>query len=1070
MIRKTPRALRTSATALLAAAFASLASAQSVQTWAWFPMPMLSAAQQSAGVFPGGEGFQWPQAVATDPVDGTTVLYGTDVGGLFRSTDGGANFTPANIGLETCGVVGLAFDPRNRHRVLLIGDGGGNAWNIYGGVHLSTDGGATWNRRLSRVLDAIGTNSRQMGRDQIAFSYSSYDAGLGRTQVVYWVSEDDFTPTTYGGGTIQYPGGALFKSLDGGSTWSLAATADKYGGANDADSRIAVHPATGVVYIANKNGFWRSTDGGASFTQIRTGSHRACEIVTTPGYENYVWTATSTELLRSTDSGQNFSPVSFTGITGFMRLKVSSANPQRMLASNNSWARFRSTDGGATWTSSAESSTNSLVLTLGTTDANRRAHAAFHPTNADIIYALGVGDQLMKSTNGGANFSWSSNGINGIMTGGGFNFNTQNPDVLYLGSQDYNGMLTTNAGTTWRHINLEGGDNWGWVYGAYAKSSQVLFGGNKAYLANSHNLIISFDGGATRQTKVTGLTGLQVSYGDPTDSNILFCWSQRSTDGGANWTQMADCNGVFTHHPTTNALFGGKGNELKRSTTKGASWTTLATLPGTVTDVAPHPTLDRLWVAAAEKLYRLDGPAYTPVEVLAGNRIRSVAIDPLKPETIYVAGTNGTWRKSTDSVRRSTDGGTSWHRLIALSNQLDGGNCAEWVRVHPTTGVAYFATNCFGVWTFEPPTAPAGTAIPAEADTYVRGNINTNPNPYHTEPHLVVKDDTGTDYDRQAYLRFDLSGITGTLQTAQLRLFVNRLDVGPATYELCETTDSWTESGLTWSGRPAAVSVIASTTISVGGELIFDVKDFVAAKLAGNKKASFLIRRGDVSQTPGSMLFISSRDHANASERPALHYTATTSWTITAASSDAEARLAGAGDGGGTVGNAGATELAVANANNAGSAYSAVYAFQLPNVGNVANPFTSASFTVGLSTSTSTWGGQNLDVYGLGARSSATVLASDAFCGSLDSTDATRLVDNWINLNVGSVVPTGLRTVSNSALLSYLNTQYASGAGAGKFVFLRISPDAMGNTWKNVKFAASEYTANPAWRPTLTLQ
>jgi hypothetical protein len=115
-----------------------------------------------------------------------------------------------------------------------------------------------------------------------------------------------------------------------------------------------------------------------------------------------------------------------------------------------------------------------------------------------------------------------------------------------------------------------------------------------------------------------------------------------------------------------------------------------------------------------------------------------------------------------------------------------------------------------------------------------------------------------------------------------------------------------------------------------------------------------------------------------------------------------------------------------------------VYVFQLPNLGVVTNPFTEASFSFNFIEKTGTLRGY--DLYGLGRRSSPTVQVRDFYSqtSSADPTDATRLQQTIINNNT----PVGLvRTTSGGSanLLNYLNTQYADGAGAGQYVFLRIN-------------------------------
>ncbi len=119
---------------------------------------------------------------------------------------------------------------------------------------------------------------------------------------------------------------------------------------------------------------------------------------------------------------------------------------------------------------------------------------------------------------------------------------------------------------------------------------------------------------------------------------------------------------------------------------------------------------------------------------------------------------------------------------------------------------------------------------------------------------------------------------------------------------------------------------------------------------------------------------------------------------------------------------------------------SSVFVFQLPQLGAVANPFTSAVFKFHLASKTGT--PKNVDLYGLGRRSNSTVLAGDYYgqTTTLDGSDATYLQNNLlVSTTANGVVSTGS---ASTALTQYLNAQYAGGAGAGQYVFLRLSSDA----------------------------
>ena len=119
-----------------------------------------------------------------------------------------------------------------------------------------------------------------------------------------------------------------------------------------------------------------------------------------------------------------------------------------------------------------------------------------------------------------------------------------------------------------------------------------------------------------------------------------------------------------------------------------------------------------------------------------------------------------------------------------------------------------------------------------------------------------------------------------------------------------------------------------------------------------------------------------------------------------------------------------------------------VFPFQLPDLGATATPFLDATFSFDLVSNDLSPLTCNLDLYGLGVRTVSTVLASD-YHSETNTPDAnTRLHDDLCT----AATAAGIISSSSSALVNYLNAQYANGANAGKWVFLRLSKDTANGT------------------------
>lgn len=100
---------------------------------------------------------------------------------------------------------------------------------------------------------------------------------------------------------------------------------------------------------------------------------------------------------------------------------------------------------------------------------------------------------------------------------------------------------------------------------------------------------------------------------------------------------------------------------------------------------------------------------------------------------------------------------------------------------------------------------------------------------------------TGTRLDvdnpgEESYLRFTVSGVTGTVQNARLRLWVtNGSSNGPSLYR---AGSGWTETGITWNNRPGATSGAVGNLGAVTASTWAEID--ITAQITGNGTYDFV--------------------------------------------------------------------------------------------------------------------------------------------------------------------------------------------------------------------------------------
>jgi len=672
----------------------------------WIAMPLLAPEAQKAGVFPGGEGTQWPRGpVVVSKSDPNFLLLPIDVGGIYRSLDGGAHWNPAMNGWNARGGNTFAIDPRNAHHVL--GEAGNSMdWDRnWGpsphGVYLSNDEAGSWKQVLS-VFEGGGS--------ALAFDPTSFDGAKKICTRAYFLSVKD----------------GLFASQDGGATWKGVANV------RATQSGLLRVDDKGTVFVGNGAGLWRSTDGGANWKSLRTQGVAGLDVV-----KGAITISGDDGLNVSRDGGATFSALPSVGIKQnghpIQGITVSPADPKRMLCwvqgDNYQWVRTISQDGGATFSpiqierglaNRDDGAGTSIAGGFSNMPINvREGKFAWHPINPDIVYGIG-GDWVTRSTDGGKTFKWWNNGNNGVMLGSSFNFAAQDPRDVFLSFQDYNGANSTDGGATWTYHDVSGKGWGGFEYGGSQTTGGVMWAGDADGWTNPRKTRLSRDGGQTWNNAKDAVgkdcvwSGADVSYTDPKNADILFASNWRSTDKGISWSKMDACDGVYIASPD-GTLFGRKGNSLVKSGDGGATWTTLADVPGGFSDVAFDAKRGRFYFASENRLKRLDGAAFSDISLPKdqknnGLRAQTVAVDAGAPDVVYVGGPRDIYA-SHATIARSRDGGQTWENLSAG----DGPHEVSWVRVNPQTGDAWLNGQCYGMWRIKRPTT-LGAADPAHGD------------------------------------------------------------------------------------------------------------------------------------------------------------------------------------------------------------------------------------------------------------------------------------------------------------------------------------------------------------------
>jgi hypothetical protein len=677
------------------------------------------------------------RALALDAGNENIILAGQASGGMWRSTDAGANFTKCTQPGQLHSVSCVAQDTRTGHQ---------NTWYYGTGEHYG-------------IVNAAGFSSQFSG-DGI---FKSTDGGVTWSQLISTASN---TPTT------------LYQKRDFDFVWEI----------------VVNHSNTSQdeVYAAVVNGIWRSVDGGSSWTPVlgldtssTSGISQYTDLAFTPTGVLYATISSGTDskgIWRSTD-GVNWTNITPTGFpTSFDRTEIGIAPSDEskvyFITEANGvgttghalWHyQYNSGDGtgaGGTWTNRTPNIPDDHCFGFYTFDFKKYSSQssydmffAVHPTDPNIVF-LG-GTNIYRSTDGFTTdaYDWIGGYQCDTSRYSNYVYPNHHPDQhkliflpsnpnIALSGNDGGIMKTQNIlAPTVEWVEMNNGYNTGQFYtcaiepgntsnevivgglqdnGTFFTNSsdpsqpwKKLFYGDGAYCAitrNRSSYYLSWQTGKIFKFSVddngtvTGLTRIDPTGGsgyqfiapfilDPLNDSVMYL-----TAGKYIWR-----NDSLTAIPITGNEYNSIGTGWKRL---NATFTGVGTsAPDVSTLKISEANTNRLYYGTTKGgVYRLDSCRFgTPVKtditrsnLPFGAYVSCVDVDRLNSDKAIVSFSN----YEVKSIFYTTDAGTTWVDVSGnLEENPDGtgnGPSVNWVHIYNDgTSVKYFAGTSVGLFSTE---------------------------------------------------------------------------------------------------------------------------------------------------------------------------------------------------------------------------------------------------------------------------------------------------------------------------------------------------------------------------------
>ncbi|MBU6343043.1 MAG: hypothetical protein KGS48_16225, partial [Bacteroidetes bacterium] len=654
-----------------------------VMTPTWSPMGPTTT--------PGGyAGLGRVNAIAFHPSNTNTFWLGSPSGGLWKTTDGGLNWTTNTDNFSVLGISGIVVTPSNPN-IMYVATGDGDAGDNYSiGVLKSTDGGSTWSSTgltfpvssgvLIRRLVMDPNDETQLFVASTSGIYRTVNSGTSWTQVQSGNFYDlEAQPGATSNNFYAATGSSIYRSTDNGATWSNVQTIS---GSGRIALGITAADNTNVVALcsaASNSGFlglYRSTNSGASYTLQSstpnllgyeangsdTGGQGWYDLVVTidPTNANVIFVG-GVNIWKSTDAGVTWTLNTFwynNPPYNEMHADKHAFEWQNntTLFCGNDGGIYKTTNGGTSWTDLSSTLAISQLYRIGVSQT----------TNAVVA---GLQDNGTKFRNNAG--TWSD-----VIGGDGMECIIDFSNAQYAYGELYYGEIyrSSNSGASFPtniSANIPGGmpTDGAWI------TPYILSPSNSATIIAGYADVYKSTNRGNTWTKIsnnlTGGTSLQSLAEAPSNSNYLYAATYstlyRTINGGTSWSTMTipSAAGNLTYisvHPTDpNTIFVSMSNysagkKVYKSTNGGSTWTNISgTLPNLPANcvIYQNTTNDLLYVGMDVGVYYKDNNMSDWAVLNTG--LPNVEIDELEI------------RYSTGKIRAATYGRGLWETDVQCS-------------------------------------------------------------------------------------------------------------------------------------------------------------------------------------------------------------------------------------------------------------------------------------------------------------------------------------------------------------------------------------------------------------------